>query len=122
QAHSASSGQGRSPASGQVRPGTSKAMTPSQSEGYWQIGIGAVLAERYRVVAEIREGIGGRVFLAKDEKATGRQPAGVGLKLLHPTIASDVTLLNRVENEIGAIRSAIDPHLLRYFSLEREAP
>ena len=97
-------------------------MTPNQSEGYWQVSVGAVLAERYRVIAEIREGIGGRVFLAKDEKATGRQPAGVGLKLLHPTIASDVTLLNRVENEIGAIRSAIDPHLLRYFSLEREAP
>jgi serine/threonine protein kinase len=122
QAHSAGSGQARSPASGQVRPGTSKAMTPSQSEGYWQVGIGAVLAERYRVIAEIREGIGGRVFLAKDEKATGRQPAGVGLKLLHPTIASDVTLLNRVENEISIIRSAIDPHVLRYFSLEREIP
>jgi len=119
---SASSGQARSPASGQVRPGTSKAMTPSQSEGYWQVGIGAVLAERYRVIAEIREGIGGRIFLAKDEKATGRQPAGVGLKLLHPTIASDVTLLNRVENEISTIRSAIDPHVLRYFSLEREIP
>ena len=122
QAHSAGSGQARSPASGQVRPGTSKAMTPSQSEGYWQVGIGAVLAERYRVTAEIREGIGGRIFLAKDEKATGRQPAGVGLKLLHPTIASDVTLLNRVENEISTIRSAIDPHVLRYFSLEREIP
>ena len=51
---------------------------------------------------------------------TGRQPAGVALKLLHPTIASDVSLMNRVENEIGAIRGAIDPHVLRYFSFENE--
>src|SRR5258708_5527340 len=63
QAHSASSGQATSPASGQVRPGTSKAMTPSQSEGYWQGGVGAVLAEGYWVTAERRAGIGGPVFL-----------------------------------------------------------
>jgi serine/threonine protein kinase len=118
---SASSGPAHSEGSGQGRPGTSKlAITPSQSDSYWQVGLGAVLAERYRIIAEIREGIGGRVFLAKDEKATGRQPAGVGLKLLHPTIVADVTLLNRVENEISTIRSAIDPHVLRYFSFERE--
>ena len=119
-AHSAGSGQAHSAGSGQLRPGTSKAMTPSQSEDYWQADVGALLGERYRIIAEIREGIGGRLFLAKDEKATGRQPSGVGLKLLHPTIASDVTLLNRVENEISTIRDAVDPHVLRYLSFERE--
>ncbi|HYZ74682.1 MAG TPA: SUMF1/EgtB/PvdO family nonheme iron enzyme, partial [Chthoniobacterales bacterium] len=80
----------------------------------------AILAERYRIITEIREGIGGRLYLAKDERAIGRQPAAVALKLLHPTIASNFALLNRLENEIGLIRSAVDPHVLRYFSFERE--
>ena len=121
QARSAGSGQARSPGSGQAE-GSKAAIAPGQSDSYWQIGVGAFLAERYRVIAEIREGIGGRVLLAKDEKATGRQPSGVGLKVLHPTIASDGSLLNRIESEIGTIRSAIDPHVLRYFNFERDVP
>ena len=124
--HSAGSGQAHSASSGQVEPpqarfGTPKEVAhPSRSDGYWQVGAGTVLAERYRIITEIREGIGGRVYLAKDERATGRQPVGVALKLLHPTIAADVALRNRVENEIGTIRSAADPQLLRYFSFERD--
>jgi serine/threonine protein kinase len=117
-ADSAGSGQAGSP---QVQFGSPEAaVRPGQSDGYRKVSVGAVLAERYLVIKEIREGIGGRVFLAKDEKVTGRQPVGVALKLLHPTIASDVSLMNRVENEIGAIRGAIDPHVLRYFSFENE--
>ena len=115
---SASSGQVESP---QARLGTPKEVArPSQSGGYWQVGVGTVLADRYRIITEIREGIGGRVYLAKDERASGRQPTGVALKLLHPTIAADVALMNRVENEIGTIRSAADPQLLRYFGFERD--
>ena len=129
QAHSAGSGQARAAGSEQARAGGSpqiqprgEAFRPSRSESYSQVGVGAILAERYRIITEIREGIGGRIYLAKDERATGRQPAAVALKLLHPTIASDFGLLDRVENEIGAIRTAIDPHVLRYFSFEREVP
>jgi serine/threonine protein kinase/formylglycine-generating enzyme required for sulfatase activity len=118
-AHSAGSGQARSGGSPQIHsPG--EVVRPNQADRYWQVGVGAVLAERYRIVTEIREGIGGRLYLAKDEKATGRQPAAVALKLLHPTVASDFALLSRVENEIGTIRSSVDPHVLRYFGLERE--
>jgi serine/threonine protein kinase len=116
---SAGSGRARSAASPQAQP-AGEGVRPSQSDSYWQVGVGAVLAERYRIVTEIREGIGGRLYLAKDERATGRQPAGVALKLLHPTVASDFALLDRVEKEISTIRSAIDPHVLRYFSFERE--
>jgi serine/threonine protein kinase len=118
---SADSGQGRSGAS---PPGQSggEGVRSNQSDSYLQVGVGAILAERYRIVTEIREGIGGRLYVAKDEKASGRQPAAVALKLLHPTIASDFALLNRVENEIGTIRGANDPHVLRYFSFEREVP
>src|ERR1700739_2535247 len=68
QAHSAGSPPIHSPG-GMVRPG--------QSDSYWQVGVGAILTERYRIITEIREGIGGRLYLAKDEGATGRQPAAV---------------------------------------------
>src|ERR1700751_5799085 len=117
---SASSGQAHSVGSPPIHsPG--EVVRPRQSDSYWQVGFGAILAERYRIITEIREGIGGRLYLAKDERATVRQPAAVALKLLHPTIASDFALLNRLENEIGTIRSAVDPHVLRYFGFEREA-
>ncbi|MBV8483365.1 MAG: SUMF1/EgtB/PvdO family nonheme iron enzyme, partial [Verrucomicrobia bacterium] len=116
---SAGSGQAHSGGSPRVQP-PGEAIRPRQTGSYWQVGVGAVLEERYRIVTEIREGIGGRLYLAKDERATGRQPAAVALKLLHPTIASDFALLSRVESEIGTIRSAADPHVLRYFGFERE--
>jgi serine/threonine protein kinase len=115
----AGSGQARSATSPKGQP-AGEGIRPSQYDNYWTVGVGAVLAERYRIITEIREGIGGRLYLAKDERATGRQPAAVALKLLHPTIASEFALLDRVENEIGTIRSANDPHVLRYFSFERE--
>jgi serine/threonine protein kinase len=116
---SASSGQAHSAGSPPIHsPG--EVVRPRQSDSYWQVGVGAILAERYRIITEIREGIGGRLYLAKDERATGRQPAAVALKLLHPTITSDFALLSRLENEIGIIRSAVDPHVLRYLSFERE--
>lgn len=120
QAHSAGSGQAHAGGSPPIHsPG--EMVPPRQSDSYWQVGVGAILAGRYRIITEIREGIGGRLYLAKDERATGRQPAAVALKLLHPTIASDFALLHRLENEIGTIRSAVDPHVLRYFGFEREA-
>jgi serine/threonine protein kinase/formylglycine-generating enzyme required for sulfatase activity len=116
---SAGSGQAHSGGSSPIHsPG--EVVRPRQSESYSQVGVGVVLAERYRIITEIREGIGGRLYLAKDERATGRQPAAVAVKLLHPTIVSDFVLMNRVENEIGTIRGAADPHVLRYFNLERE--
>src|ERR1700747_1544706 len=116
---SASSGQAHSGAPPPIHsPG--EMVPPRQSDSYWQVGVGAILAERYRIITEIREGIGGRLYLAKDERATGRQPAAVALKLLHPTIASEFALLDRLENEIGVIRSAVDPHVLRYLGFESE--
>jgi serine/threonine protein kinase len=123
---SAGSGQARASGSGQpsaprVQPGPLRGgVRPNQSHEYRQVGVGQLLAERYRIVTEIREGIGGRIYMAKDEKATARQPSGVALKVLHPTIAADFTLLTRVENEISAIRAAIDPHLLRFFNFDSE--
>jgi serine/threonine protein kinase/tetratricopeptide (TPR) repeat protein len=82
--------------------------------------IGNLVADRYRLVEEEREGIGGRLLLAQDEKPGSSQPSQLGLKLLHPSIAGDSGLLDLLENELGVISKSPHPNLVRYLGLERE--
>ena len=89
---------------------------------YLTVEIGGLAADRYRLVSEEREGNGGRLFHAKDERATIGQVSEVGLKLVHPGIAADPALLDLLENEIGVIRQATHPHLVRYWRVERGSP
>jgi serine/threonine protein kinase len=91
-------------------------------DNYLAIEVGALAADRYRLVSEEREGSGGRFFRAKDEKAIAGQPTEVGLKLLHPGIAADPELIELLENEIGVIQQATHPHLVRYWRLEQSSP
>ena len=93
--------------------------TSSLFDKYLAIEVGTLAANRYRLVSEEREGNCGRFFQAKDEKPTEGQPSKVGLKLLHPGIASQPALIDLLENEIGVIRQATHPHLVRYWGLER---
>jgi serine/threonine protein kinase/tetratricopeptide (TPR) repeat protein len=80
---------------------------------------GNLVANRYRLGEEEREGTGGRFFAAQDEKAGSGNPAQVGLKVLHPGIVGDSCLLDLLENELGVIGKSPHPHLLRYVGLER---
>jgi uncharacterized protein len=89
---------------------------------YLAVEAGALAAKRYRLVSEEREGNGGRLFHAKDERATAGQPSEVVLKLVHPGIAADPALLDLLENEIGVIRQATHPHLVRYWRMELDTP
>jgi uncharacterized protein len=89
---------------------------------YLAVEVGALVANRYRLVSEEREGNGGRLFHAIDERATAGQPSEVVLKLVHPGIAADPALLDLLENEIGVIRQATHPHLVRYSRVERGSP
>ena len=89
---------------------------------YLAVDVGALAANRYRLVSEEREGNGGRLFHAKDERAAAGQPSEVVLKLVHPGIAADPALLDLLENEIGVIRQATHPHLVRYWRVERGSP
>ena len=91
-------------------------------DSYLAVEVGTLAANRYRLVSEEREGNGGRLFHAKDEKATVGQPTEFGLKLLHPGFAADPALIGLLENEIGVIRQATHPHLVRYWRLEPGAP
>ena len=91
-------------------------------DSYLGVEIGAVIGTRYRLMEESREGNGGRFFLARDEKAAAGESSEVGLKLLHPGITADPALTDLLENEIGVIRQATHPNLVRYFRLERGTP
>jgi predicted Ser/Thr protein kinase len=88
-------------------------------DSYLGVQIGSELEGRYRLVEEEQEGNGGRLFLARDEKASGGQSAEVGLKLLHPGISADPALIGLLGNEIGVIRQATHQNLVHYFRLER---
>jgi tRNA A-37 threonylcarbamoyl transferase component Bud32 len=87
---------------------------------YLAVEIGALLGDRYRLVAEEREGNGGRLFQARDEKAGPGQSQELAVKLLHPGIAWNPELLNLVENELGVINQR-HPRLIGYSQLKRDA-
>ena len=110
------------PAMGQAEPVLLTAPASSLFDMYLTVEIGALAADRYRLVSEEREGNGGRLFHAKDERATTGQVSEVGLKLVHPGIAADPALLDLLENEIGVIRRATHPHLVRYWRVEGGSP
>jgi hypothetical protein len=107
---------------GQAEPVLLTAPASPLFDMYLAVEVGTLAGNRYRLVSEEREGNGGRLFHAKDERATAGQPSEVGIKLLHPGIAADPALLDLLENEIGVIRQATHPHLVRYWRLERGTP
>jgi TPR repeat protein/serine/threonine protein kinase len=106
----------------QAEPVLLTAPASSSFDRYLTVEVGALAADRYRLVSEEREGNGGRLFHAKDERAMTGQLNEVGLKLVHPGIAADPALLDLLENEIGVIRQATHPHLIRYWRVERGSP
>ncbi|MBV8226681.1 MAG: SUMF1/EgtB/PvdO family nonheme iron enzyme, partial [Verrucomicrobia bacterium] len=107
-----------------IKP-VAKAAEVSASSGldaYLAVDVGTLTANRYRLIREEREGHGGRFFYADDQKALPEEPTEVGLKLIHPSIASDPSLLDLIENEIEMMRQATHPHLVRYRHLDRSVP
>jgi len=50
-------------------------------DSYLGVEVGAMVGGRYRLVREEREGNGGRLFLAQDEKASSRQSAIPGARM-----------------------------------------
>jgi serine/threonine protein kinase len=90
---------------------------------YFGIQIGSLLGDRYRLIEEEREGTGGRLFRATEEKALSGTTAEVALKLLHPGITTDPSLIDLLDNELAVIRNASHPNLVQYRKLEEtEAP
>ncbi len=124
-----------SPEQAAVRPASEGAPGPSgqapaglpiidspEFGGYLQPEVGMLLGNRYRLLAEEREGNGGRLFLAGDEQDHSIQPAKLALKLLHPAVIEDPSLIDLLGNEVGVIQRASHPGLVGYLKLERSEP
>jgi predicted Ser/Thr protein kinase len=88
-------------------------------DAYLEVKTGALIAGRYRLLEEAREGNGGRLFLARDEQAAAVDPAVVAVKLLHPNIVANTELTNLLEDELRVIFQAPHPNILRYFTMDR---
>jgi serine/threonine protein kinase len=105
----------------QVEPVVLQASEAPALDTYLTVKDGSLLEGRYRLVAEEREGNGGRLFQAQDQRAPAGQPPVVAIKLLHPGIVADPMLLDALENELGVLRNANHPNFINYYRLERGA-
>lgn len=116
------------PADESARPVQDRDLLPVETvdserlDEYLKVEVGTLVANRYRLIAEEREGNAGRLFQAQDEKVKLGEPARVAVKLLHPGISSDPALLDLLENELAVIRQTVHPQLIRYYATERRAP
>jgi Protein tyrosine and serine/threonine kinase len=87
-------------------------------DDYLAMKTAALVSDRYRIIGEESEGNGGRLFQALNEQSPAKET--VAVKLLHPDISSDPELLDLLENELGVIRQAEHPNVVRYAQLVRE--
>jgi serine/threonine protein kinase len=103
---------GRTPAAS--RPPSSSRFTsshPSSTEGRFLPG--AVVAERYRVIALLGVGGMGEVYRA-DDLALGQ---GVALKFLPEAASQDADVLERFRNEVRTARRVSHPNVCRVYDM-----
>ncbi len=72
---------------------------------------GRVLAGRYRLLASIGAGGGGRVYVADDVRLRRR----VAVKVLHPALADDAGFLRRFRTEAQLAASLHHPHVMAVY-------
>jgi uncharacterized protein len=82
---------------------------------YRSVKVGALIAERYRLIEDRAEGNAGRLFLADDIKSAypGDKTA---LELVHPDIV--VQAFQSLQDEINLIKGITHPNLVAYYGLE----
>ncbi|MBV8216197.1 MAG: protein kinase, partial [Verrucomicrobia bacterium] len=87
---------------------------------YFAPTTGAILGEQYQLGEEATEGLGGRLFRVS---GPARDPANASLaiKLLHPVLAQRAETLALLQAEMDLLFRAQHPHLIRYFTFDREA-
>jgi serine/threonine-protein kinase len=73
--------------------------------------VGAVLGERYRLVAPVGQGISSSVYLAVDSQLRRR----VAVKVLHPALSEDQAFLDRFREEARRAAFLDGPNIVRVF-------
>jgi serine/threonine protein kinase/tetratricopeptide (TPR) repeat protein len=80
---------------------------------------GQTREERFHLVEELREGVSGRLFRARENR--GGASREVGLKFLHPSIVSDADNRKLLSEQFERVRSLSIDHLVAHYSLELDA-
>src|SRR5262245_58132181 len=98
-------------------PDATKAYTPQPAAAGERFAPGQMLAERYRIVANLGRGGMGEVYRADD--LTLGQP--VALKFLPTHLAADPDRLTRFRKEVAAARKVSHPHVCRVYDIADHA-
>jgi tetratricopeptide (TPR) repeat protein len=75
--------------------------------------------ERFQLMQELREGVSGRLFRARE--ARGDTSREVGLKFLHPSIVSDTEKQKLLREQFDRVSNLPIDHLVAHHSLELSA-
>jgi serine/threonine protein kinase/tetratricopeptide (TPR) repeat protein len=86
---------------------------------YLAPAVGQTREERFDLVEELREGVSGRLFRARE--ARGDTSREVGLKFLHPSIVSDDEKQTLLREQFDRVASLAIDHLVAHYSLELSA-
>jgi tetratricopeptide (TPR) repeat protein/serine/threonine protein kinase len=80
---------------------------------------GQTREERFHLIEELREGVSGRLFRAREDR--GGSSREVALKFLHPSIVSDADNRKLLSEQYERVRSLSIDHLVAHYSLELDA-
>ena len=86
---------------------------------YLAPAVGQTREERFHLLEELREGVSGRLFRARE--ARGDTAREVGLKFLHPSIVSDDEKQTLLREQFDRVASLAIDHLVAHYSLELSA-
>ena len=99
----------------EIRAPSTRAVPGAAEEPPQPLSTGALLAQNYRLIEELRESAQGRHFLAEDT----RRKRLVCLLILSQELVSDPQWFTRLQAAIERLRNASHPTLRAIYSLER---
>jgi serine/threonine protein kinase/tetratricopeptide (TPR) repeat protein len=91
----------------------------SALSSYLAPAAGQTREERFQLVEELREGVSGRLFRARENQGSASRE--VGLKFLHPSIVSDADNRKLLSEQFERVRSLSIDHLVAHYILELDA-
>lgn len=81
-----------------------------------ELVVGSMFAGRYQVLEEIGRGGMGKVYKVLDKEINEK----IALKLLHPLISADETMIERFRNELKTARKITHKHVCRMYHIGEE--
>jgi serine/threonine protein kinase/Flp pilus assembly protein TadD len=86
---------------------------------YLNPAAGETRDQRFQLIEELREGVSGRLFRAREAEGTASRE--VGVKFLHPSIVSDPENQKILREQFDRVRSLSIDHLISHYSLDLDA-